>query len=136
MWYRSGVSRFAFLLAAFFAASTTLWSPAAFAHGGSHESAGAGHVQPSAGLSHGAHALAQAVASSHCPADDNGLPCACGPDRCTNFPQPPLPLLAQSSLHGPQAPLRSVPAYARNRRAVTDRHPVGTVGSRAPPLSS
>jgi hypothetical protein len=130
------VPRFALLLAVLFAASTTLWSSAASAHGGSHERVGADRAQPAAGPATRADALAQAVAPSHCPADDNGLPCACGPDRCTNFPHPPVPLLAQASLHGPQVPLRDVPPFSRNQRAIADRPPIGTVGSRAPPLSS
>jgi len=130
------VSRFAYLLAAFLtAASSALWSSATSAHGGSHELAGTGHAQPAAGPSHDSDSLAQTIAQSHCPADDHGLPCACGPDRCTNSPQP-LPTLAPSAQDEPQAPTRGAPVLARNSSAIADRPPVGTVGSRAPPLPS
>jgi len=56
-------------------------------------------------------------------------------DRCTNSPQP-LPTLAASAQGKPRAPTRGAPVLARNSSAIADRPPVGTVGSRAPPLSS
>jgi hypothetical protein len=155
VWYRSGVTRVGTFVAALIAAaSSTLWPLAASAHGGTHD-VGGGHpvwasseavvraadipvdhgdtdARASALASPHSDALVSAIEPSHCPADDNGLPCACGTDRCTNFPQP-LPLLAQSRTVDP--PLRAFddPPQTSDPWAVASRSPAGSIGARAPP---
>jgi hypothetical protein len=159
VWYRSGVKRFALFVAALVAAaSSTLWPIAASAHGGAHDAGGGHHARAftdadarggyadpqdhgrkdalrNAAATHRSDALVSASEPSHCPADDNGLPCACGPDRCTNPPQP-LPLLAQGPTVDLSPPSFDVLPRTRAAGAVATRSPAGSIGARAPPHSS
>jgi hypothetical protein len=75
------------------------------------------------------------VASSHCPSDD-GLPCACGVDRCTN-PQPPRVGAAGTPSHR-IAPMRRADRPAAPARPIVaaSRSPPGSVGARGPPAFS
>ncbi|HKP65426.1 MAG TPA: hypothetical protein VJX31_02285 [Casimicrobiaceae bacterium] len=153
------MTRFAVFVATLVAAaSSTLWPIAVSAHGGAHDAGGDHHARASseAGVrdgsgdlhdhasadallnvaaTHRGDALVSASEPSHCPADDDGLPCACGPDRCTNPPQP-LPLLAQAPTVDRSPPRFVVLPWTSAADAVASSSPAGSIGARAPPHSS
>jgi hypothetical protein len=139
------MTRVVLLLVALLATCSSLVGSAR-AHGLHHEAArlvatadpGAGSriayvPAPVVGVARGG--LAAIAADSHCPADD-GLPCACGVDRCSN-PQPPRIAAAGAGVANVARPraLR-LPVLAPHARFVARPSPPGSVGSRAPPTLS
>jgi hypothetical protein len=139
------MTRVVFLLLALVATCSSSLVGSARAHG-LHEATRAVAPAGPVATSHAAHApapvvgvarggLASIAADSHCPADD-GLPCACGVDRCTN-PQPPR--IAVAGAHAAtvaRPPALRLPVLALHARFVAQRSPPGSVGSRAPPTLS
>ena len=150
-------------LLALVAAGSTLWLPSGLAHGlhppptalAPHGDAQAASERlrvpgdalrwargdagrPAASASTGAQDLqprAVLAAGSHCPPDD-GLPCACGLDRCTN-PQPPRIAIGEASIrHAAPVPPPTEAIGERRVLVVVRRSPPGSVGSRAPPAFS
>jgi hypothetical protein len=138
--------RVVFLLLALVATCSSSLVGSARAHGVHHEVARAVVLAEPVATSHAAHApapvvgvarggLASISADSHCPADD-GLPCACGVDRCTN-PQPPrIAVAGAHAATGARPPAFRLPVLALHARFVAQRSPPGSVGSRAPPTLS
>jgi len=138
------MTRVVFLLVALLAASSSLVGGSARAHG-PHHAASADAVDRVAAPV-GAHAPAAAFAvqrggvaamarGSHCPAED-GVPCACGVDRCTNPHPPQIALTGTGTARFSRSPVLHGPRLARCALAAVRRSPPGSVGSRAPPASS
>jgi hypothetical protein len=140
------MTRVVFLLVALLATCSSLCAGSARAHGMHHEAPRAvapidlvaapviAHA-PAAIVAVPRDGFAAIAADSHCPADD-GLPCACGVDRCTN-PQPPrIALAGTRAARVARPPARHRPLLAQHALVVARRSPPGSVGSRAPPASS
>jgi hypothetical protein len=139
------MTRVVFLLVALLAACSSLYAGSAPAHGLHHEAPRAvasTDLVATPGIAHAPAVVAvprgdltAIAAGSHCPAED-GLPCACGVDRCTN-PQPPrIALAGTQAARVARPPALHRPRLAQHALVVARRSPPGSVGSRAPPASS
>jgi hypothetical protein len=140
------MTRVVFLLLALAVTCSSSLVGSARAHGVHHEAApavapaepvatsrAADAPAPVVGVARGS--LATVAADSHCPADD-GLPCACGVDRCTH-PQPPrIAVAGARAATVARPPALGLPVLALHARFAAQRSPPGSEGSRAPPTLS